>query len=161
MVAVLLAFKLRGVSQGSYMTNLAPALVFAFLMVLMQGVLGIYRRDRRIGMGAHAVRLVLAMIVAVPVAYYSAEMLPGGYPFQETISEWVLIAFAGLIGVRHVVIRPVLKLMLPHRVLVLGTGPEARAGRGIARCRRIRPGSSSCGFYALDKVQETVVSPGR
>lgn len=159
-VAVLLAFKLRGVNQGSFLAHLAPALVFAFLMVLMQGIFGIYRRDGRMSMGAHAMRLVLAMLVAVPLAYYSAEILPGGDPFRETISEWVLIAFAGLIVVRHVVIRPVLKLLLPHRVLVLGTGTEARVVEASILAAE-PPGIHLVGFYNLEKVQENAVSPHR
>ncbi len=159
-IAVLLAFRLRGVGWGSLPTTLAPALVFAVLMVLMQGVFGIYRRDRRMGMGSYAGRLALAMLVAVPLAYLGAGLLPGGYPFQEAISEWALIAFAGLIVVRHAVIRPVLKLVLPHRVLVLGTGPEARVVEASIAASDPRS-IQLVGFYNLEKVQENVVSANR
>ena len=159
-LAVLLAFRLRGISDGTPVAMLAPALVFAFLMVLMQSAFGMYRRDRKIGMGVYAVRLFLAMLVAVPVAYVAAGLLPGGNPFQETVGQWVMIAFAGLILVRQLVIRPVLKLVLPHRVLVLGTGPEARLVEA-SLLSADPPGIKLVGFYALEKVQESVVAPNR
>ena len=60
--------------------------------------------------------------------------------------------------VRQLVIWPVLKLVLPHRVLVLGTGPEARLVEA-SLASADPPGLQLVGFYALEKVQENVVSP--
>jgi FlaA1/EpsC-like NDP-sugar epimerase len=113
-LAVLLAFQLRGVALVPRLTTVAPALVFAVLMTLVLGAFGLYRRDRKIGLAAYAFRLVLAMLIAVPVAYYTADGMPGGRPFQETASDWVLLAFAGLVLVRQLISGHVLKLVVPH-----------------------------------------------
>ena len=49
---------------------------------------------------------------------------------------------------------------MPHRVLVLGTGPEARLVE--ASLTSTNPlGLRLIGFYPLEKTQENVVSPGR
>ena len=56
-VAVLFALQLRGISIIPVLNTITPAFVFAVLMVLLQGAFGLYRRDRRIGIGTYAVRL--------------------------------------------------------------------------------------------------------
>jgi sugar transferase (PEP-CTERM system associated) len=159
-LAVVLAFRLRGVSHAPMLATLVPALMFAVLMVLILGAFGMYRRDRKIGMTVYALRLFLAMLIVVPLVYLTADVLPGGRPFRETVSDWVVLAFAGLILVRQLVTGPVLRLVLPHRVLVLGTGPEARLVEA-ALTSADPPGLQLIGFYALEKVQDNVVSPKR
>ena len=159
-LAVVLAFRLRGVASAPWLATLAPALVFAVLMVLILGAFGMYRRDRKIKLAVYAFRLFLAMLIAVPVAYLTADVMPGGRPFQETVSDWVMLAFGGLVLVRQLVTGPVLKLVLPHRILVLGTGPEARLVEASLTSAN-PPGVQLVGFYALEKVQENVVSPTR
>ena len=100
------------------------------------------------------------MLIGAPIAYLTADLLPGGGRFRETVSDSVLLAFAGLVLVRQLVIWPVLRLVLPHRVLVLGTGPEARLVEASLTSADL-PGMVLVGFYALEKAQESVVSPTR
>ena len=159
-VAVLLAIQWRGIPVLPLPNTLAPALVFAILMVLILSSFGMYKRDRKIGLAVYAFRLLLAMLICVPLAYVVANFIPGAGPFQETVSDWVLLAFAGLIVVRQLVTGPVLKLLLPHRVLVLGTGPEARLVEASLASAH-PPGLKLVGFFALEKVHEAVVSPGQ
>jgi sugar transferase (PEP-CTERM system associated) len=77
--------------------------------------------------------------------------------------EWgaaIALALIGLLLVRHAVVLPLVAVLLPHRVLVLGTGPEARLVE--ASLTSANPlGIRLVGFCALEKTQETVVSPGR
>src|SRR4030095_5806577 len=87
-------------------------------------------------------------------------MLPGGDLFQSMFGEIVIWAFAGLIAVRHVVVSPLLRTLLPHRVLVLGTGAEARAVETSLEAADA-PGIQLVGFYSLDKQSENIVSPAR
>ena len=155
-LAVVLAFRLRGVSHAPMLATLAPALVFAVLMVLILGAFGMYRRDRKIGMTVYALRLFLAMLIVVPLVYLTADVLPGGRPFRETVGDWVVLAFAGLILVRQLVTGPVLRLVLPHRVLVLGTGPEARLVEA-ALTSADPPGLQLIGFYALEIGHDPVI----
>lgn len=159
-LAVILAFRLRGMATISWVPMLVPAFVFAVVMMVSLGALGMYRRDRKIGLAVYAVRVLLAMMVAAPVAYLTADVVPGGRPFQETVNDWVLIAFGGLILVRQLVTGPVLKFVLPNRVLVLGTGPEARLVEASLSGAEV-PGLHLVGFYALEKIPESVVSASR
>ncbi|MCC6196832.1 MAG: TIGR03013 family PEP-CTERM/XrtA system glycosyltransferase [Burkholderiales bacterium] len=145
---------MRGASNVSH-PPFALALVFAVTMMLMLGVMGMYSRDRRIGLGAYVFRVLIALLIAVPLAYLTADVVPGGRQFQETVSEWVLLAFAGLVIVRQLVTAPVLRLLLPHRVLVLGTGPEARMVEA-SLVANDTPGVRLVGFYPLERVDNVV-----
>lgn len=159
-VAVLFAIRLRGIPIVPLLQTITPAVVFAMVMVLLQGAFGLYRRDRKLGLSTYAFHLFLCMLIGVPIAYLTADLLPGGGRFRETVSDSVVLVFAGLLLVRHLIIWPVLKLMLPHRVLVLGTGPEARLVEA-SLASADPPGLQLVGFYALEKVQDSVVSPTR
>ena len=155
-VAVVIAFQLRGISS----VPIVPALVFAVLVMLVLSAMGMYRRDRRVRLGAYVLRVMFAMLIAVPVAYLTADVMPGGRQFQETVSEWGLLAFAGLVAVRQLVTEPVLRRFLRHRVLILGTGPEARMVEASLAGAET-PGLSLVGFYLLEKVGENVVAANR
>ncbi|MEO8753240.1 MAG: TIGR03013 family XrtA/PEP-CTERM system glycosyltransferase [Casimicrobiaceae bacterium] len=159
-LAVLLAFEMKGIASSPLLATLAPAFLFALLMVMMQGALGLYRRDRKIGVGAHAFLLFVALVIVMPVVYLASEVLPGGRDFRDAASDCALLAFGGLILVRHLVLGPLLSLLLPHRVLVLGTGPEARVVEASLTSAD-QPGMQLIGFYALEKVEENVVSQAR
>lgn len=156
-VAVLLALRMSDMRAISLVGNLAPAAVFAIVTVLLNGAFGLYRRDRKLGFSAYVGRLFLVLLIAGPIAYASAAVLPGGVQFQQTFDEAVVFAFAGLVLVRHVVVSPVTRVLLPHRVLVLGTGPEARLVEASITTAQ-PPGMQLVGFYALEKTQESVIS---
>lgn len=160
LIAVILARWLDGQTPTAVTRNLAPAIVFALIMVVFNGAFGLYRRDQKLEFSMYVGRLVLAMLIGAPIAYATANMLPGGERFQELFGEIIILAFAGLVVVRHVVVSPLLRSLLPHRVLVLGTGPEARAVEASLEAADA-PGIQLVGFYALEKQNENVVSPGR
>jgi sugar transferase (PEP-CTERM system associated) len=137
-----------------------PALVFALLMLSLNGAFGIYRRGEKVTTGAYVLRLLLAPAIGVPLAYLVANVLPGGREFQEHLDLVVLFGIGGLLLVRHAFVLPLVTTMLPHRVLVLGTGPEARlVDASLASASP--PGLKLCGFFALEKVPESVVAPGQ
>jgi sugar transferase (PEP-CTERM system associated) len=82
---------------------------------------------------------------------------------QSLEDRWaaaVLLALAGLLLVRHAIVLPLVAALLPHRVLVLGTGPEARlVEASLASTNPL--GIRLVGFFALEKAVDPVVSPGR
>jgi len=160
LAAVILARWLDGQPSSAVARNLAPAIVFALIMVIFNGAFGLYRRDQKLGFGMYVGRLMLAMLIGAPIAYATANMLPGADRFQEMFGEIVILAFAGLSAVRHIVVSPLLRTLLPHRVLVLGTGAEARAVETSLEAADA-PGIQLVGFYSLDKQSENVVSPAR
>ena len=125
-VAAMLALRIDGHVQDPVSHAAAPALVFAVLIVGLNGAFGLYRRDAKIPFGAQATRVLLALLIAVYLVYLLAPALPGGQEFNNTLREAVVLGVAGLIVVRHLIVSPIVRRFLPRRVLVLGTGPEAR-----------------------------------
>src|SRR5439155_3910238 len=147
--AVVLAVRYQ--SALSSLSVVTPALVFAVLMVGLNAVFGLYRRDRRPAFGEYAVRQSAALAIGLPVAYLSSHILPGGVFFQEAFGPVVLIALGGLLAVRQITVSPGARLLSPYRVLVLGTGPEALAVETSLEMTN-PPGLQLAGFYPLEKV---------
>ena len=58
---------------------------------------------------------------------------------------------------RTALVIPLVGALLPHRVLVLGTGVEARLVEA-SLAAAVPPGLCLVGFYPLDKTKETCVS---
>ena len=143
---------------GNPTAVVVPALVFALLILSLNGAFGVYRRGERVTTSGYVLRLLLAPAIGVPLAYVVANVLPGGREFQEHLGLVVLFGIGGLLLVRHVLVLPLVTTMLPHRVLVLGTGPEARLVEASLASAH-PPGLKLCGFFALEKVHESVVSP--
>jgi sugar transferase (PEP-CTERM system associated) len=134
--------------------------MFALVMVALNGVFGLYRRGTPLSREAYALRVLLALLIAIPVSYFGAQWLPGGAVFQENLGLALLLAVVGLLLLRHVMVLPLVGIMRPHRVLVLGTGPEAQmveASVASANSPEIR----IVGFHALEKIQRTQVSRRR
>ncbi|HTP98412.1 MAG TPA: TIGR03013 family XrtA/PEP-CTERM system glycosyltransferase [Casimicrobiaceae bacterium] len=157
-VAVVLALRINYLEGLTSVGNLGSAAVFAILTVTLSGAFGLYRRDRKLGLRAYVGRLFVVLLLTTPVSYLAAAMLPGGVEFQHALDEVVVFVFAGLVALRHLIIFPVTRVLLPHRVLVLGTGPEARMVEAALAASEV-PGLRLVGFYMLEKVQESVVSP--
>jgi sugar transferase (PEP-CTERM system associated) len=132
------------------------AFVFAATIVCLNGAFGLYHRAQALSVGAYLLRVVLAPAVGIPLAFLVAQLLPGTAPLEQDWGSAVLLALLGLLLVRHVVVLPLVAVLLPHRVLVLGTGPEARLVE--ASLTAANPlGIQLVGFYGLDKMQESVV----
>jgi len=159
-IAVILAVHLAPGVPIPLQRAFVPAFVFAALVVVLNGAFGLYRRDTKLAFRENVARMFLALLIGVPIAYLAARLLPEGDKLQDVIDEVVLLAFVGLILVRHVVVSPLIRTLLPHRVLVLGTGPEARVVEASLTAAD-HPNLQLVGFYSLEKVQETSVSPRR
>jgi hypothetical protein len=79
---------------------------------------------------------------------------------QQNLPVLIVLTCVGLLFVRHVLVLPLVAVFVPHRVLVLGTGPEARLVEASIAAADM-PNMTLVGFYALDKVETVVVSPSR
>jgi sugar transferase (PEP-CTERM system associated) len=138
----------------------APALTFALLMVFLNGAFGIYRRHERLFSIAYVLRSCLAPAIGVPLAYLIAEGLPGGSQFQQNLGVAVVSGFAGLLLLRHMIVLPLVGRILPHRVMVLGTGAEAQLVEA-SLATAAPPGVRLVGFHPLEKEQRVLVSRRR
>jgi sugar transferase (PEP-CTERM system associated) len=135
-----------------------PALVFALLTLALNGAFGLYRQGESAASKGYLLRLVMAAAIGVMIAYLAATLLPGGREFQENIDWVVAIGIGGLLLMRHVLLLPLVAVIFPHRVLVLGTGPEARlVEASLAAAKGV--GFRLVGFLPLEKVSERSVTP--
>jgi sugar transferase (PEP-CTERM system associated) len=136
------------------------AFIFAATIICLNGVFGVYRRTQVLSTSGYFVRVILAPAIGIPLALLVASFWPGVTAFEPQWWIAIVLALLGLLLIRHAVVLPVVAALLPHRVLVLGTGPEARLVE--ASLMSTNPlGFTLVGFYALEKVQEPVVSAGR
>jgi len=157
--AVLLMLQMEGMQATERHDLAALALVFATVMIGLNGAFGLYGRSRTLSASGYVLRVILAPAIGIPLAFLIARVLPG----VELPSSWlvaILLALVGLLLVRHAIVLPLVGTLLPHRVLVLGTGPEARLVE--ASLTATDPlGVRLVGFYSLEKMQESVVSGSR
>jgi sugar transferase (PEP-CTERM system associated) len=137
-----------------------PVILFSLMILLLNGAFGIYRRGEAAPPGSYWVRVLLAPAIALPVAYLIARAFPAGRPFQDNVGLVVVVGIGGLVLIRHALVLPLITAMFPHRVLVLGTGPEARLVEA-SLAAAYPPGLKLVGFYTLEKVTETAVSADR
>ena len=157
--AVLLALRFRGYMPTSALNEFAPACIFAVTTVCLNGAFGLYRRDQKMSFREQVGRIFFAAAVGAPPAYLLASLLSGS-SFWDTLTVAVPIAFVGLLFARKVLVPPLAKTFLPHRVLVLGTGADARVVEA-SLASLDSPGVTIAGFYKLDKPSEVAVSPNR
>ena len=158
--AILLVLRLDSKSGAEQPDVALIAFCFALLIVCLNGAFGLYRRGVKLSVGAYMVRVLLAPAIGIPLIWAGVQFLPGQVPVVDRWIYAILLALAGLLLVRHAVVLPLVGALLPHRVLVLGTGPEARLVE--ASLTTTNPlGMRLVGFYALEKSQEAVVSPAR
>jgi len=130
------------------------------LMVCLNAAFGLYRRDRPLPFGEYVVRQAAALVIGLPIIYVSSHILPGGLVFQQAFVPAVLIALGGLLAVRQIMVSPVARTLLPYRVLVLGTGPEALAVETSLEVNN-PPGLELAGFYPLAKIPARSIATSR
>ena len=158
--AIVLALQLDSKQSVAYADVALLAFVFAVTLICLNGAFGLYRRTQVLSTGAYFVRVILAPAIGIPLAFLVLHLLPVTIPLHDDWSVAIALALLGLLLVRHAVVLPVVAALLPHRVLVLGTGPEARLVE--ASLTSTNPlGMRLVGFYALEKTQEAVVSANR
>jgi sugar transferase (PEP-CTERM system associated) len=136
------------------------AFVFAATLVCLNGAFGLYRRERSLSVKSYLLRVILAPAIGIPLAFAVTHLLPGAERLQDQWELAVLLALLGLLLIRHAIVLPLVATLLPHRVLVLGTGPEARlVETSLALSNPL--GIRLLGFYALEKNQDLAIAPAR
>jgi sugar transferase (PEP-CTERM system associated) len=155
----LVAFRLDS-GLGSLEKLALPALVFALLILLLNVSFGLYRRPEKLTSTSYIARVLLAPAIGVPLASVILEFLPAAQPLQQNLVVLIVLSFAGLLFVRHALVLPLVAAFVPHRVLVLGTGTDARTVE-TSLAQAGMPNMKLVGFCALDKVAEMAIAPSR
>jgi sugar transferase (PEP-CTERM system associated) len=157
--AMLLVLRLDGQPIGAHSGVILLALIFAVTITLLNGAFGVYRRSQELSTSGYLLRVILAPAIGIPLAWLAAQFLPQPVRVYENWPLATLLALLGLVLVRHAIVLPLVGTLLPHRVLVLGTGPEARLVEAtLASANPL--GMRLVGFYGLERG-ESVVAPGR
>ena len=136
-----------------------PEVVYAFLVVMFNIGFGVYRRNDNPAQSTYFTRVCVAFAVGTLLAYVIADALPGGKVFRQNIGVAALLAIAGLMVLRHVVVLPLVDRLFPYNVLVLGTGPEAKLVENALA--QVDVSVRLAGFYCVEKPENTAVSPRR
>ena len=160
-LAVFIAVKLH--HHAATLTEpavLAPAAIFAVLMVCVNGAFGLYRRDQQLDFVNFVARSIVALFVGFVVSYVTFGMFPYGNIFQDALWFTVVYALAGLVLAHEVLLLPLTRAVFPHRILVLGTGADARA---VEQClvEANQPNLKLMGFYPLAQSGRPAVSSRR
>jgi FlaA1/EpsC-like NDP-sugar epimerase len=127
---------------------LLPAMVFAGLMLALNGSLGLYRREGGAGFGGHLGRVLLAVVIGIPVAYMLFSVTPYGYEARSAIGYTIVLTLCGLILLRQVVFWASTAGLGAKRVLIVGTGDDA-AGVEKALANLGYPSMAIVGFYPV------------
>jgi sugar transferase (PEP-CTERM system associated) len=155
--ALVLAVGLQRHGRGFSDLVLAPALVFAALLVAANGLAGLYRGDGRTPIGHFLWRTAGALAMGSAFAYVAFYLIPGGRNVQEVLLDAAVIAFVGFVLLRKGVFART--DALTARVLVIGAGDEAvELENAIEGLRHGRP--EIVGFYAVPG-RDTFVPVGR
>src|SRR5690348_17806267 len=102
--AVLLMLQMEGMQATERHDLAALALVFATVMIGLNGAFGLYGRSRTLSASGYVLRVILAPAIGIPLAFLIARVLPG----VELPRSWlvaILLALVGLLLVRHAIVQ--------------------------------------------------------
>ncbi|MCL2657354.1 MAG: TIGR03013 family PEP-CTERM/XrtA system glycosyltransferase [Betaproteobacteria bacterium] len=137
------------------------ALVFALIMIALNGALGLYHGIPSSSLYDTVARILLSLLASIPIAYIVFRVLPWG-DFSHEQGEVTAILILGVIlAVRGLVVgtsgEPILRR---SRVLVIGTGHEAAAVEYSLNHFR-RAAFDVVGFYPSPNNDDVLVSNHR
>ncbi len=136
------------------------ALVFAVVMIALNGALGFYRGVPSVSIYDTLGRILLSLLASIPIAYIVFRVLPWG-DFSHEHGEITAILILGLVlALRGLVVGASGEAMLRRRVLVIGTGDEAAAVEHSLNHFR-HAALDVVGFYPSPNNDDIVVSSQR
>jgi sugar transferase (PEP-CTERM system associated) len=133
------------------------ALLFAFAMVALNTVVGLYQRNPGRTMAQTTARIVLSLVLAVPVAWAIFTFLPRADAWNETLRLAVPLAFVTFVAIRGIAAHSGLLPIFARRTLVLGTGAEAAAVE--QSIDHLGPSIRFLGYFAAKKSEATLQVP--
>jgi len=133
---------------GDHLSLGVAATVFMLGQIVFLAVFQLYRLDRSTSASRFALRVFISLALGGGMLYALFAVFPDGNGYRAALPEALLLSAAGLLLVRLAMVFGVEMDWLSHRILVLGTGPEAlaveRALRDISQS-----GVALLGFYPI------------
>lgn len=161
-VAVLSAVAMQLHGSGLNWAEVVPAaLVFAVVMILLNSVMGLYRLGEA---GATArgtlVRVGFSIVISVPVAFIVFKFTAWDDFANESVQLSILLLLGLILTMRGLVNQRSSASLFAPRILIIGTGPEARAVEH-SLTHPVQRGVQIVGFYSHAGDEASVVEPGR
>lgn len=139
---------------------LGAAIAYGILMSGVNAAFGLYRRAENATFSTLVGRSLLAVIAGAPVAYAMFTVLPGAQAAQAVFGYTLLYAICGQILVRRATISVRSTGIGARRVLIVGTGAEARNVQASLQSMS-SPNFSIVGFCQVGEGAETTEVSGR
>jgi sugar transferase (PEP-CTERM system associated) len=121
--ALILAIGLQRHGRGLSGFALAPALLYAAVVVAASGLVGLYRSDRKTPLAHFLWRTLGAIALGTAAAYAALSVIPGGNGVRDVLLDAAVLAFVGFVLLRKTVFARADRFA--NRVLVVGAGEEA------------------------------------
>ena len=145
-VCVLLAVFLWGIGeQADLETVVIYAATYALIMVAMNSWLGLYSRTRSRNVARTRAQAVLSLYLSVPIAYSVFALLSIADDNQKLLLLAGLAALFGTLAHRLYAMHHRAGALMVHRVLIFGSGPEARTVENVLK--NSDPDVQIVGFY--------------
>ena len=119
--------------------------IFALLMVVLNGWLGLYQRSHSRTVAQTRARAVLSLYLSVPLAYCVFSLLSIADANQKLLLLSGLAALFGTLAHRVYTIHNRVGAMMVRRVLIFGAGPEAKSVGKVLK--KSDPDIEIVGFY--------------
>jgi len=140
-----------------------PAILFAMLLVTVNGVLGVYQLGRSAAGADSILRSLIALIIGCAAAYAVFQLLPDGEFYQTAIGSTTLLGVLIIVTFRKTILKAIAEAVsgwFSHRILVLGTGAGAlEVEKTLGGMHG--SGLTLVGFYPLNSSEPLLVSGNR
>jgi len=134
---------------------LLPMLAFAGITSAIGTMFGLFRAGEKKSLGVVVTRTMLALAVGVPICYALFAFLPGAAGPRSVLPYAALFTLASVILVRPLLVAAVTTSVGTRRILIVGTGPEARAVEQIIQSQGPKR-AVVVGFYPAGAPDEHV-----
>ena len=154
---VLLAVIVWGVGgQEDFEVVIVYSVIFALVMVVFNGWLGLYHRAHSRTVAQTRARAVLSLYLAVPLAYSVFSLLSIANANQKLLLLSGLAALFGTLVHRVYTMHSRTGSMMQHRVMIFGAGPEAKSVGKVLK--KSDPDIHIVGYYPGPTDAEICVS---
>lgn len=157
------AVTLTGIGASIVDSHLAVwAAAGTYAILQLSGVLafGVHRMERMRTATHFALRMAGSLLAGGAATYLVLGMWADGHAYQSALPVALLMSAAGMLMVRMILMASVQMGWLTHRILILGTGPEAAAVERTIRDHN-KSGVVVAGFYPLTNGSAVAVDAGR
>ena len=125
---------------------MSTSLVLALGIVFINAALGFYQRVQSCTLGQTQARAVLALCLSLPLAYVVFQLSPLSFVDETVLVLSLLSALVLMLLYRVYVVHTTPQALMRQRVLVYGSGPQARlVGRAL---QHSDPNVNLVGYYA-------------